>query len=85
MIAIAANGEVIETFEGEVKGRIIDEPRGSNGFGYDPIFVPDGMDKTFAELTQEEKNRISHRANAYRKALEFVEDEMAILDDDFGA
>ena len=85
VIAIAANGEVIETFEGEVKGRIIDEPRGTNGFGYDPIFVPDGIDKTFAELTQEEKNRISHRANAYRKALEFVEDEMAILDDDFGA
>ena len=43
------------------------------------------MDKTFAELTQEEKNRISHRAAAYRKAVEFVEDEMAILDDDFGA
>ncbi|MBP5531614.1 MAG: RdgB/HAM1 family non-canonical purine NTP pyrophosphatase [Lentisphaeria bacterium] len=85
VIAIAANGEVIETFEGEVKGRIIDTPRGTNGFGYDPIFVPDGMDKTFAELTQEEKNQISHRANAYRKALEFVEDEMAILDDDFGA
>ena len=85
VIAIAANGEVIETFEGEVRGRIIDEPRGTNGFGYDPIFVPDGMDKTFAELTQKEKNQISHRANAYRKALEFVEDEMAILDDDFGA
>ena len=85
VIAIAVNGEVIETFEGEVKGRIIDEPRGSNGFGYDPVFVPDGTDKTFAELTQEEKNRISHRANAFRKAVEFVENEMAILDDDFGA
>ena len=85
VIAIAVNGEVIETFEGEVRGRIIDEPRGSNGFGYDPVFVPDGMDRTFAELTQEEKNRISHRANAFRKAEEFVEDEMSILDDDFGA
>ena len=85
VIAIAVNGEVIETFEGEVKGRIIDGPRGANGFGYDPIFVPDGSDKTFAELSQEEKNRISHRANAFRKAAEFVEDEMSVLDDDFGA
>ena len=85
VIAIAVNGEVIETFEGEVRGRIIDEPRGANGFGYDPIFVPDGSDRTFAELTQEEKNRISHRANAFRKAAEFVEDEMSVLDDDFGA
>ena len=85
VIAIAVNGEVIETFEGEVRGRIIDEPRGANGFGYDPIFVPDGSEKTFAELSQEEKNRISHRAAAFRKAAEFVEDEMSVLDDDFGA
>ena len=83
VIAIAANGEVIETFEGEVTGTILDAPRGENGFGYDPIFQPDGFDKSFAELTQEEKNRISHRANAYAKALEFVEDEMSILDDEF--
>ena len=83
VIAIAANGEVIETFEGEVKGTILDAPRGENGFGYDPIFQPDGFDKSFAELTQEEKNRISHRADAYRKALVFVEDEMSILDDEF--
>ncbi|MBE6356277.1 MAG: RdgB/HAM1 family non-canonical purine NTP pyrophosphatase [Lentisphaerae bacterium] len=83
VIAIAANGEVIETFEGEVKGTILTEPRGENGFGYDPVFQPDGFDKSFAELTQEEKNRISHRADAYRKALEFVEDEMSILDDEF--
>ena len=83
VIAIAANGEVIETFEGEVKGTILTAPRGENGFGYDPVFQPDGFDKSFAELTQEEKNRISHRANAYAKALEFVEDEMSILDDEF--
>ena len=83
VIAIAANGEVIETFEGEIKGTIIDSPRGSNGFGYDPIFQPDGYDCTFAELSREEKNRISHRANAYAKALEFVENEMSILDDEF--
>ena len=83
VIAIAANGEVIETFEGEVKGTILTAPRGENGFGYDPVFQPEGFDKSFAELTQEEKNRISHRARAYAKALEFVEDEMSILDDEF--
>ena len=83
VIAIAANGEVIETFEGEVSGKILDAPRGENGFGYDPIFQPDGFDKSFAELSPEEKNRISHRARAYAKAKEFVEDEMSILDDEF--
>ncbi|MBR2509293.1 MAG: XTP/dITP diphosphatase [Lentisphaeria bacterium] len=83
VIAIAINGEVIETFEGEVKGTIVDAPRGSNGFGYDPIFQPDGYDKTFAEMTDEEKNKISHRANAVKKALEFIEDEMSVLDADF--
>lgn len=83
VIAIAINGEVIETFEGEVKGTIVDAPRGSNGFGYDPVFQPDGYDKTFAEMTDEEKNKISHRANAVKKALEFIEDEMSVLDSDF--
>ncbi len=83
VIAIAINGEVIETFEGVMEGVIIDAPRGDNGFGYDPIFVPDGETRTFAEMTSEEKNRISHRARALAKALKFVEDEMSILDDDF--
>ena len=83
VIAIAANGEVIETFEGEIKGKILEAPRGANGFGYDPVFQPEGFDKSFAELTPEEKNRISHRARAYAKAVEFVEDEMSILDDEF--
>ena len=83
VIAIAFNGEVIETFEGEVKGVIVDAPRGTNGFGYDPVFQPDGYDKTFAEMTDEEKNKISHRANAVKKALEFIEDEMSVLDGEF--
>ncbi|MCP3967125.1 MAG: RdgB/HAM1 family non-canonical purine NTP pyrophosphatase [Lentisphaerae bacterium] len=83
VIAIAANGEVIETFRGEVNGVIIDAPRGDNGFGYDPIFLPDGYDKTFAELSAEEKNKISHRAKAVAKAIGFVEEEMGILDDEF--
>lgn len=83
VIAIAVNGEVIETFEGEMRGTILDAPRGANGFGYDPIFVPEGETRTFAEMSKEEKNRISHRAKALAKALEFIEDEMSILDDEF--
>ena len=82
-IAIAVNGEVIETFEGEVKGRIIDAPRGVDGFGYDPVFQPDGYEETFGEMAQELKNKISHRAVAFKLALNFVEDEMSVLDDDF--
>ena len=83
VIAIAVNGEVIETFEGEVRGVIVDAPRGTSGFGYDPIFLPDGESRTFGELPAEVKNSISHRANAFRKALEFVENEMAVLDNEF--
>ena len=79
-IAIAFNGEVLEVFEGEVTGTITLAPRGKDGFGYDPVFLPDGYDKTFAELTGEEKNQISHRANAFAKALEFVEDTLSALD-----
>ncbi len=82
-IAIAINGEVIETFEGEVKGVIVDSPRGAGGFGYDPVFLPDGYDQTFGEMDQELKNQISHRAKAFQAAMEFVEDEMSVLDDDF--
>lgn len=50
--------------KGECKGRIAFEERGTNGFGYDPLFIVDGWDKTFSEMTEEEKNQISHRANA---------------------
>jgi XTP/dITP diphosphohydrolase len=84
VIAIAANGEIIETFRGEVPGTIAKAPRGNNGFGYDPIFVPDGYDQTFGELSAEVKNKISHRARAFQKAIEFVEDEMSVLEDEFG-
>lgn len=79
VIAIAFNGEIIETFEGEIRGTIGFEPKGSNGFGYDPVFIPEGETRTFAELSSEEKNRISHRANAFRKAAEFVEEQLAAL------
>lgn len=82
-ISIAFNGEVIETFEGEVRGTITLEPKGEGGFGYDPVFLPDGYDQTFGELTPDVKNKISHRAMAFKKAMEFVEDEMSVLDSEF--
>jgi XTP/dITP diphosphohydrolase len=62
----------IFTFEGIVLGEIISEKRGENGFGYDPIFVPDGALKTFAEMTLTEKNQYSHRARAFQKMIEFL-------------
>jgi XTP/dITP diphosphohydrolase len=60
------------TFEGIVKGEIIREKRGKDGFGYDPIFVPEGQNKTFAEMTMAEKNLQSHRARAFQKMIEFL-------------
>jgi len=66
VLALAREGELIDTFEGVIEGVIVDSPRGSAGFGYDPIFQPDGGTKTFAELPAVAKNRISHRARAIR-------------------
>jgi len=60
------------TFEGIVRGEIISEKRGENGFGYDPIFVPQGEIRTFAEMSLEEKNMHSHRARAFQKMIEFL-------------
>ena len=62
----------IHQFEGIVEGEIIRERRGGEGFGYDPIFQPDGYDKTFAELGMEIKNHISHRARAVTKLAEYL-------------
>lgn len=59
-------------FEGIIKGKIITEMRGENGFGYDPIFILDGYEKTFAEMNADEKNKISHRAIAVNKMVEFL-------------
>ena len=59
-------------FEGIVPGQIIFERRGKEGFGYDPVFIPDGYDRTFAEMSLEEKNLISHRALAIRKLSDFL-------------
>jgi XTP/dITP diphosphohydrolase len=60
-------------FEGMIKGTIIPQKRGNNGFGYDPIFIPEGYTKTFAEMTLEEKNKISHRAIAVEQLKAFLE------------
>jgi len=66
VVALARNGNLLGTFEGTVEGRITDEALGDSGFGYDPIFVPDGFEQTFGELPTEVKNTISHRAKAIR-------------------
>ena len=65
--------QVVHRFEGIVNGEIIRERRGGEGFGYDPIFQPDGYDQTFAELGADVKNKISHRARAVAKLSEFLE------------
>ena len=62
----------VHQFEGIVKGRIATEKHGTEGFGYDPIFVPEGYDKSFAELGEEVKNGISHRARAVAKLVEYL-------------
>jgi XTP/dITP diphosphohydrolase len=64
-------------FEGSVEGSILSERRGASGFGYDPVFLPDGHVKTFAEMSLEEKNRISHRALALQKMIDFLEEQSA--------
>lgn len=66
------NGNDQQLFEGKVEGKIIESPRGNEGFGYDPVFVPEGSNKTFAEMTLEEKNRFSHRARAVNRLVEFL-------------
>jgi XTP/dITP diphosphohydrolase len=58
--------------EGRCRGRLIREPRGGKGFGYDPLFVPEGFERTYAELAEAEKNRISHRARAWAKLAEWL-------------
>ena len=74
IIALIINGET-HIFEGVLDGVITCSPRGDGGFGYDPLFVPDGYDKTLAELPAEEKNKISHRGIALRKLAAFLKNE----------
>jgi XTP/dITP diphosphohydrolase len=65
----ARQGRALAVVSDFVAGVVIREPRGSNGFGYDPVFVPEGLDHTFAEASEEEKNRLSHRGKAFRKVM----------------
>ena len=71
VIALNINGEQ-HFFEGKVEGVITKEQHGEKGFGYDPIFLPDGFDQTFAEMSMEVKNQISHRGRATQKLVEFL-------------
>jgi len=61
-----------QVFEGICEGRIVDDQQGNKGFGYDPVFMPDGADKTFAEMTMEEKNAFSHRRKATDQLIAFL-------------
>jgi XTP/dITP diphosphohydrolase len=69
VLVAARDGRTLSTFRGEAEGIILDTPRGTNGFGYDPLFYFPKIRKTFAELTAEEKSRYSHRGSAFRKFL----------------
>ena len=70
LIALAWPGDGVDLYRGECYGRIVPEPRGEEGFGYDPVFYVPELGKTMAQLSLEEKNRVSHRARAARKALD---------------
>ncbi|MEA4907384.1 MAG: RdgB/HAM1 family non-canonical purine NTP pyrophosphatase [Chloroflexi bacterium] len=74
VIALAAPGEELRFAEGRVEGEILPEERGHNGFGYDPLFYIPELDRTMAELTRAEKNRLSHRARALLAALPLLEE-----------
>lgn len=70
-IALIINGEIM-TFEGVCQGTILESMQGSEGFGYDPVFSPDGYDATFAQMTAEQKNAVSHRGRATRKLIDYL-------------
>lgn len=70
------DGKEIKFSNGKLEGKIIDLPKGVNGFGYDPIFIPTGYNKTLAELSSVEKNAISHRHNALLKMAELIKNEL---------
>jgi XTP/dITP diphosphohydrolase len=68
-LALAEPGGAVEVFEGDVRGLIVWPPRGTQGFGYDPIFQPNGLDRTFGEMSHDEKLPMTHRARAFEKLL----------------
>jgi len=74
VIALANRGEMVRTFQGVVEGEILDEPRGSEGFGYDPLFYYPPYGKSFGEVSVEEKMAVSHRGRALTAMFRFVSD-----------
>lgn len=74
VISLIQNGEKF-LFEGTINGTIRHEPTGENGFGYDPVFQPEGYEQSFAEMNMEQKNAISHRAIAMRKLITFLKEQ----------
>jgi XTP/dITP diphosphohydrolase len=73
VIAVALRGRASVVVSGKVDGEILEEPRGSGGFGYDPVFYFPALGRSFAELSAEEKNQLSHRGKAFRRLLEVLE------------
>jgi XTP/dITP diphosphohydrolase len=74
IVFASPDGDVLFEAEGVCEGSIAFEPKGSNGFGYDPVFIPDGFEKTFGELSDEIKQNISHRARAIAKIMRYLRD-----------
>ena len=72
-IAAARDGDTLQVFTADAQGMLLRAPRGSNGFGYDPLFYFPNLGKSFAELTREEKLRVSHRGAAFRKLLQWMD------------
>jgi XTP/dITP diphosphohydrolase len=72
VVALAETGAMRGIFSASAEGTLLEEPRGENGFGYDPVFLLPELEKTFAEISREEKNRYSHRGKAFQKALDFL-------------
>ena len=72
-MVLARDGEVLADFSGTVEGRILEQPYGAGGFGYDPLFAPEGHDRSFAELGAEVKNALSHRGRALTKVVAWLE------------
>jgi XTP/dITP diphosphohydrolase len=80
VLAAARAGKTLATFRGTAEGIILDSARGTNGFGYDPLFYFPQIEKTFAELSTEEKSKYSHRGAAFREFLEWCDDPSGLTD-----
>ncbi len=79
VIALAQSGEILESFRGTVEGEILEDSRGENGFGYDPLFFYPPFGKSFAEIGAGEKFRVSHRGRALRKLFEHVSNSFCVI------